>query len=352
MVKTPVSRSSIRNTGIALIIVASIAAGFRLYLAIIHHKSIRVEDAWLASCYVFFLVLAILYLYIVPAFFRLTDLGEGVIEPYATANDDALFIQKGLFTVSACLWFCLWSAKFSLLWIYKKLLVQLPFYMRLWYALVGFCVLTLIGNIVTLFLACSSMEAWFAVGKCTTPRDVRAAAISMWFAYATDVLTDLLIMLLPLRLIVTLQMPLSRKCSIAALFGLGWICITASTVRVTQIGQPGGQPTVPWLALWGTIEATIAVIIVTGPGLYRLAKLQSRSRRAYYAENSRTKTSQNKSHSRGAKGGQIELHSYPAAHTSVSTGNANSSQEGLVIPQRYDITVTKEVSVDTETSRV
>ncbi|KAH7147732.1 hypothetical protein DER46DRAFT_704228 [Fusarium sp. MPI-SDFR-AT-0072] len=195
-------------------------------------------------------------------------------------------------------------------------------------------------------------ETMFAVGKCTTSRDVRAAAISMWLAYGTDVLTDLLIMLLPLRLIVTLQMPLSRKCSIAGLFGLGWICIIASTVRVTQIGQPGGQPTVPWLALWGTIEAAIAVIIVTGPGLYRLTKLQSRLRRDYYAENSRTKTSQNKSHSRGAKGGQIELHSYPAAHTSVSTGNANSSQEGLVNPQRYDITVTKEVSVDTVTSRV
>ncbi|KAJ4256094.1 hypothetical protein NW762_009170 [Fusarium torreyae] len=257
MVNTPVSRASIRNTGVALIIVASIAVAFRLYFSIVHHKRFRIEDIWLASCYIFFIVLAILYLYIVPAFFRLTDLGEGLIEPYATANDDALFIQKGLFTVSACLWFCLWSAKFSLLWMYKKLLVQLPFYMKLWYALVGFCVVTLIGSIITLFLACSSMEAWFAVGKCTTPRDVKAAAVSMWFAYAVDVLTDLLIMLLPLRLIIALQMPLSRKLSIAALFCLGWVCIIASTVRVTQLGQPGGQPTVPWLALWGTIEAAI-----------------------------------------------------------------------------------------------
>ncbi|KAF4457683.1 hypothetical protein F53441_443 [Fusarium austroafricanum] len=324
IVKTPVSRTSIRSTGIALIV--------------------------LASCYVFFLILAILYLYIVPTFFRLTDLGEGVIEPYATANDDALFTQKGLFTVSACLWFCLWSTKFSLLWMYKKLLVQLPFYTKLWYALVGFCALSLIGNIITLFLACSSMEAWFAVGKCTTPRDVKAAAVSMWFAYAVDVLTDLLIMLLPLRLIFTLQIPLSRKCSIAALFCLGWICIIASTVRVTQIGQPGGQPTVPWLALWETIEA--AIIIITGPGLYRLAKLYSRSRRDYYAETSRTKTSHNKSRSWTAKSGQIELQSYPAAHTSVTTGIPSSIQEVLVHTQRYDITVTKEVSVNSAMSRV
>ncbi|KAK7424645.1 hypothetical protein QQZ08_008528 [Neonectria magnoliae] len=214
MVATPVPRTSIRNTSIALIAVTTITVSLRLLSALIHHKTFRAEDGWLASCYTFFLVLAIRYLYIVPAFFRLSDFGEGLIEPYATLNDDALFIQKGLFTASACLWFCLWSAKFSLLSMYKKLLSQLPFYVKLWYALVGLCVLTLIGSLITLFLACSSMEAWFSAGKCTTPRDVVAAAVSMWFAYAVDVLTDLLIMLLPLRLILRLQMPLSRKLAI------------------------------------------------------------------------------------------------------------------------------------------
>lgn len=135
---------------------------------------------------------------------------------------------------------------------------------------------TLVGTIISLFLACSSMEAWFSVGACTTPRDVVAAAVSMWFAYGVDVLTDLLseslppflykfeltrsqliVMLLPLRLIARLQMPLSRKFSIATLFCLGLVCIAASTVRVTQIGNNGAQPTVPWLALWGTIESAI-----------------------------------------------------------------------------------------------
>ena len=45
---------------------------------------------------------------------------------------------------------------------------------------------------VTLFLACSSMHAWFSVGLCYTQRDIVHAAISMWYAYAVDVLTDLL----------------------------------------------------------------------------------------------------------------------------------------------------------------
>lgn len=64
-------------------------------------------------------------------------------------------------------------------------------------------------------------------------------------------------MLLPLRLVIHLQMPLSRKISIVALFCLGWICIAASTIRVTQLARPGAQPTVPWLAVWGTVESAI-----------------------------------------------------------------------------------------------
>ncbi|KAJ3535001.1 hypothetical protein NM208_g7314 [Fusarium decemcellulare] len=292
MVATPASRASIRNTNIALIVITTVTVASQLIFTVIQQKQLRLEDGWVALCYIFFLVLAILYLNIVPAFFRLSDLQEGLIRPYETSTEDALFIQKALFASTICFWLCLWSAKFSLLSMYKNLVVKFSFYLKLWYALVWLCILLLIVSIVAFILACSSLDDWFAIGKCTTPRDVVATAISMWYSYAADVLTNLLIMLLPLRLILTLQMPLSRKCSIVGLFCLGLFCIIAATIRVTQINNPGGLPKVPWLALWCTVEAGIAVIIAAGPGLYRSVKLYSRSRKQYYAENSRTHRSQ------------------------------------------------------------
>jgi hypothetical protein len=70
------------------------------------------------------------------------------------------------------------------------------------------------------------------------------------------------VMLLPLGLIRNLQMHWKRKLSIAALFGLGWVCIGVSTVRATYLGQysTGGefkQPSTAWLALWGIVESAI-----------------------------------------------------------------------------------------------
>lgn len=36
------------------------------------------------------------------------------------------------------------------------------------------------------------MKAWFTVNGCSTPRDVKAASVSLWYSFAVDVLTDLL----------------------------------------------------------------------------------------------------------------------------------------------------------------
>lgn len=52
-----------------------------------------------------------------------------------------------------------------------------------------------------------------------------------------------------------------RKVSIGALFGLGWVCIAVSTVRVTYLGNNSSgefkQPSTSWLALWGVVESGI-----------------------------------------------------------------------------------------------
>ena len=177
-------------------------------------------------------------------------------------------------------------------------------------------------------------------------------------------------MALPLRLLIGLQMPTSRKVSVAALFCLGFVCIIASTIRVTQISNGSKQPTVPWLALWGTIESAIgkhltimhpryssslweltvilAVIIASGPGLYRIVKMHT-SRGKYYANSypnqisSKTPRSRSKSNGRTTDN-EIDLKTYP--HASVSRAEPSSSQEGLVYPDGSNgIMVTRAIKV-------
>ncbi|KAH7016580.1 uncharacterized protein B0I36DRAFT_332652 [Microdochium trichocladiopsis] len=352
---SPIPRPAIRSTGIAMIVLTTLVAIARAAVTFIQHRNVTGEDLWLLASYSFFLVVSILYLYIVPAFFRLTDLAVGAIEPYPTAGDDAVFIQKGLFVASASLWFCLWSAKFSLLFMYKKLVDKLPLYLKLWWALAIFSALSLVGAMITLFLACSNMEAWFTAGMCYTPRDIVHAAISIWYAYAVDVLTDLLIMFLPLRLVLNLQMPLSRKLGIVGLFCLGWICIAASTIRVTQLANPGHQPTVPWLAVWGTIESAIAFITVSGPGLYRAAKLLSKTRRKYYVNEMYHDSNTGGNSKQGASRlGRSQIHDDSVqlrslgGTSAITAAASNSSEEELFGVDRGAIHVRTAVTVESK----
>jgi hypothetical protein len=129
------------------------------------------------------------------------------------------------------------------------------------------------------------MHAWFTPGLCTTPRDVRAQIASLYYAFAVDVITDLLIMFLPIGLIWNLQRPKIQKIGMGVLFGIGWICIAMAIIRVVQIGSKAGNSSTPsssWLALWAIIEAAIAVIVGCGPGLYSTAKEVHTTRKATY----------------------------------------------------------------------
>jgi len=82
-------------------------------------------------------------------------------------------------------------------------------------------------------------------------------------------------MALPIRLIWNLQMPRTQKVGIMGLFGIGIILIAVATLRVAQIGgkaQSSSQPSASWLALWGVIECSIAVIIGCCPAFVTLIR--------------------------------------------------------------------------------
>lgn len=88
-------------------------------------------------------------------------------------------------------------------------------------------------------------------------------------------LTHPTVMALPIRLIWNLQMPRTQKFGIVGLFGVGIILIAIATLRVAQIGgkaQSSSQPSASWLALWGVIECSIAIIIGCCPAFVILIR--------------------------------------------------------------------------------
>jgi len=85
------------------------------------------------------------------------------------------------------------------------------------------------------------------------------------------VITDFVILLLPIRIVWRLQVPLSRKFSLAALFGLGLVACIASIMRLVNTPKVSSDPDFTWIAapafLWGQLEVSATIIAASAPGI-------------------------------------------------------------------------------------
>lgn len=85
-------------------------------------------------------------------------------------------------------------------------------------------------------------------------------------------------MVLPLNIIRKLQRSRREKAGVAALFCIGIICIVTATIRVIKLGEGDGQFIPAWLAMWGSIEAAIVILVGCAPALYITLKEVQKSR--------------------------------------------------------------------------
>jgi hypothetical protein len=170
------------------------------------------------------------------------------------------------------------------------------------------------------------MHAWFTPPLCTTPRDVRAQIASLYYTYAVDVISDLFIMALPIRLIWNLRMPRTQKYGVVGLFCIGLVLIIAATLRVAQVGgkaRSSSTPSSSWLALWGVIECTIAVIIGCCPTFVTLIRNHTTPAVSYNTQGFVRQKEDGNSASNDVKLGSM-----------LTGSNANSSNKSTVSKER------------------
>ena len=101
---------------------------------------------------------------------------------------------------------------------------------------------------------------WLTIlGGCETKRDIWVSIFSLYYSTVVDIICDLLIMALPLRLLWNLQINRQQKTALAAIFSLGFIIIIFAIVRVIETSASIHHVDPVWLALWSMIEAGIGM---------------------------------------------------------------------------------------------
>ncbi|KAJ5463717.1 hypothetical protein N7475_008661 [Penicillium sp. IBT 31633x] len=131
---------------------------------------------------------------------------------------------------------------------------------RVWWATVVFVALAYIGCWMTSVYTCHPPSDYFQFGKCTKPIDQTGSVISIVYSTVVDILTDLLIMFLPLRIIWQAKINMQQKVGLVIFFCLGFLIIAAAIVRAFGITGKAYSDQAG-LAVWSVAESSISIIV-------------------------------------------------------------------------------------------
>ncbi|KFY04279.1 hypothetical protein O988_00891 [Pseudogymnoascus sp. VKM F-3808] len=238
--------------------------------------TIQAEDylCWLALAS--FVSLVGLYFNILDTIYIVTAVASGKAKPTATFVSDGNHMMRCMFAIQLLFWMSLYAVKFSLLFLFRRLALGLPLYEKIWTGVVVFTMLSFIGSVITELTSCTPLIAYFHFGECNKPSDAKAQATSLYFSLAVDVLTDLLIMAIPVRLLWNLQISRLEKMSVALVMCVGVITMVCAIVRASSLGifASSGQIPISWLVLWACIEGLVAIIVNCLPAFAIIVRSQ------------------------------------------------------------------------------
>ncbi|KAE8379182.1 hypothetical protein BDV26DRAFT_280461 [Aspergillus bertholletiae] len=165
------------------------------------------------------------------------------------------------FVIIGLFWSILWSIKGSFLALYWMISEGLPRYRRVCVGIAIFLFLTYFGCWLASALNCHPPSNYFKYGQCSKPADLRGSVISISYSTAVDIITDLMIMGLPLRILWKAKITRPQKVGLGVVFCVGFIIISISIVRAVQITGKVYSDQVS-LAVWSTTESSICTFII------------------------------------------------------------------------------------------
>ncbi|DAA73504.1 TPA_exp: Uncharacterized protein A8136_4685 [Trichophyton benhamiae CBS 112371] len=222
------------------------------------HRQLFWDDILAGLAYIFLLCHNILATLAAPTIYLLLDLftdNHGFMQPDILGKIDRLV--KLVLSSNFLFRICIYLVKASLLALLWRLFRSLPKFRRAW---LGIIVVTVIGFALSMILPPVACSDFTALG-CISPRQIRLAAIDIYVSTVFDVLTDVLIVCLPVAFVLKSSLPMPQKTGLIVLFLLGLAVVIISILRTIETDGKTKLSPPSWLLFWSSMEATIAVMV-------------------------------------------------------------------------------------------
>jgi len=273
-----VSPTAFTGVTVSMVVLATTLAIYRTYLQLRSHHRLDSDD----YCLVFANAALIAVVSYTCAnrdqFYGQVSVSLG-ISPVPADIIDLFVAYLKLETVMYVLQWCtIYSIKLSYLLFFKKLLVRVRPSIHIWWWIVTVVLgCSAITSIVFPFYICSDFGSdVFEV--CGIEGLFDRQNIYLHTTIALDILTDLLIISIPISLLWGIQMIFRRKVAIIVVLSLSGVMIIIASIRVALAQLPGDITDTTWLCFWTNIEASVSIIMVSITAFRSLFGQEQKSR--------------------------------------------------------------------------
>ncbi|PVH96015.1 hypothetical protein DM02DRAFT_675103 [Periconia macrospinosa] len=250
---------------------ATIGLLFRFYVRLKCFRKLLADDYIAGFAWLLLLISACIWYMTIDGMYELSFVSAGMALPTADFPHNAHRFLVGSNVALIMFYVGLWSIKISFLVFFYRLGENFRPYQICWWIVLVCTIgsgLVCIGDIQYHCLS-DSFDKVFS--KCASENAIRFQEVTIKLNCALDVVTDVMIMALPISILWSVRVGLSRKIFLGAIFSLVVITMTFAIVRVTVVSkgytttQQGGrhQAEITWLYFWSFIEFAVAVIVAS-----------------------------------------------------------------------------------------
>jgi hypothetical protein len=135
------SQGTVLQVAYSVLTLTSCVVLARTGLGFLRPRPLTASDAFVIFAFACYATMCALYMSLSPLMQRLYDVANHKSPPYPEQGAENTRMTKMLFAAFCLFWMTLWSIKFSLLFLYRKLLVGLAKrYTIIWWVIAGICI--------------------------------------------------------------------------------------------------------------------------------------------------------------------------------------------------------------------
>ncbi|KAF2201225.1 hypothetical protein GQ43DRAFT_471976 [Delitschia confertaspora ATCC 74209] len=231
----------------------------------LRYKAFRrfyLDDAFVALAWLIVLATSITWQILVRDMFLDNSVARGLQMPPVDFVERVERFLKGSAAIVFLFYSTLWSIKLSFLFFFRRLYPPVGRWNGFWWAIFGVTMASYFVCIGDIEYNCLVMPLTKIAAKCSSEKSIRFQRMTLIANCVLDVLTDVLITVIPFTMLWKVRISMRRKLALAGVFSVTMVTIIFSIVRASVITSNSIQPDMSWLYTWSNIEVYTGIYLL------------------------------------------------------------------------------------------